>query len=427
VDARGDPARWRRSWWEGFQRCHPQFQYRTWSKQELLGRKWFCANLYVEPLDDHAATALMLELLFEEGGYHAPLASAYQADEGTDPFFTAPQGDFVEGCGGVVGAAKGSPGCFQRLMGLYEKGAVGPMAPLGAGGPRVAQTGFRDGTVARATFRAETRYLGASQVVAWGGGEKAGLAAVAWAYECQVTCLAARTPEAMRAAVAEGGVARRAVFVADAELFQMERLLQELPGLLDRAAGQAWDAMLLGVEWSTGSSEVALFRVPAGGRPAKCKVAGFVANLEAPQNPAQLRAALAACVTGEGFDPTPIFDAAGRLALWFGAEKYAGSIEEARLFRGMPTVHRAFEQLAGHHPPMHFDRHELHGNLMKGFEHGCLRFEMVLEPSGGIMFRAWNADNSTNCEMKSNGSAVEWMKVYYNHQVSFEAQNKPLP
>ena len=69
---------------------------------------------------------------------------------------------------------------------------------------------------------------------------------------------------------------------------------------------------------------------------------------------------------------------------------------------------------------MHFDNHELHGNLMKGFHSGgafgCnsflisytthaemsmtgnLRFEMILEPNGGIMFRCWNDDNSTNSE-----------------------------
>lgn len=89
-------------------------------------------------------------------------------------------------------------------------------------------------------------------------------------------------------------------------------------------------------------------------------------------------------------------------------------MEEARIFRSMPLVHRAFKQLADHvsklqlmgrlawkicgfempniitsnvddpqflfscyqhqnqEPPMHFEQHELHGNLMKGFLHGIL-------------------------------------------------------
>jgi hypothetical protein len=40
---------------------------RTGAKEQLQGRKWFCANLYVEPFDDHAITSLMMEILFEAG------------------------------------------------------------------------------------------------------------------------------------------------------------------------------------------------------------------------------------------------------------------------------------------------------------------------------------------------------------------------
>ena len=45
----------------------------------------------------------------------------------------------------------------------------------------------------------------------------------------------------------------------------------------------------------------------------------------------------------------------------------------------------------------------------------------------GIMFRAWNDDNSTNCEMKTNGATVEWMRVFCDHQVAKDVQNQPLP
>lgn len=431
VDGPGDPLRWRQTWFDGFKRSHPQFQYRTWTKKELQGRKWFCANLYVPPFDDQAVTALMLEVLFEEGGYYAPLSTIYRVGQGSDPFFANTGGaDFVEGAGGVFGAARGSPGCFRRLMKLYDQGQVGPMLPTSPSGPCVIPMGFRDGLIARAHFKAETKFLGAAQILALATGSadaRAELAAIAWAYECQVPCFCAKGPAGMRAAVAEGGPAGKTLFVLDKELFQMERLVQEAPGLIGRVGAQAWDILLLGVEWSTGSSEVVLFNVPMGGRPRNCKVAGFVANFESARNLQALRATLAASITEDGFDPSPLFEAAGQLSLWFGAEKYAGTIEEARILRSMPTVHRVFEQIARHQPPMHYDRHELHGNLMKGFLHGRLRFEMVLEPSSGVMFRAWNDDNSTNCEMKTNGAAVEWMKVYYNHQVSFEAQNKPIP
>lgn len=45
-------------------------------------------------------------------------------------------------------------------------------------------------------------------------------------------------------------------------------------------------------------------------------------------NKEAMRAALAACITDKGLDPGPLFDAAGRLSLWFAAEKLAGSIED---------------------------------------------------------------------------------------------------
>jgi len=154
---------------------------------------------------------------------------------------------------------------------------------------------------------------------------------------------------------------------------------------------------------------------------------GVVANFENGPNMNKARAALKACISADGFDPSGLFDLAGRLSLWFGAEKYAGTMEEARIWRSMPVVGRCFTELAGHHPPLHSDRQEWHGNLMKGFRGDRLGFEMVLEPNGGIMFRSWNDDNSTNCEMKTNGAAVEWMKVYYNHQVAKELQNQPIP
>lgn len=47
----------------------------------------------------------------------------------------------------------GSPECFQKLMELYEKGAVPPMAQPGPDGPRVLQMGFRDGTSQHEIFR----------------------------------------------------------------------------------------------------------------------------------------------------------------------------------------------------------------------------------------------------------------------------------
>lgn len=426
VDGNSDPVRWRQTWWEGFKAGHPEFEYRTWSKEQLLGQKWFCANLYVEPLDDHAVTALMLEVLFNHGGYYVPLSTTCSVGPGRDPFFAAAGADFAEGSGGVCRVAKGSPGCFRRLLELYEKGHVEPMLGPSTSGPRVVTMGFRDGAISKATFTTDTKYLGAAQVVACTGDSRMETFAISWAYSCMVPCLCAKGNSSMLAALGEGGLSSTAVFLTDREILQMDRLRGEMPGILDRLP-QGWEVLLLGIEWSTGSEEVVSFNVPPGGRPRNSKVTGFVANFTGFAQKKDLQAALQACITEEGFDPTPLFNAAGRLSLWFAAEKYAGSIEEARIWRSMPLVSRCFNHLARHSPPLDTDRQEIHGNLMKGWHHGRLRFETILEPNGGIMFRCWNDDNSTNCEMKSNGSAVEWMKVYCNHQVSFQEQNKPIP
>lgn len=434
LDSHNDPQRWRQSWYDSFCQSHPGFKYRTWTKEQLQGRKWFCANLYVEPWDDHAVTSLMMEVLFEEGGFYVPLSTLHQPGFSEDHFFLEATSDeeinYIEGNGGVVGVAKGSPECFRRLMDLYDRGHVPAMATPGPDGPRVVQMGFRDGLVSQARFSAQTQYLGAPQVIAFSSvsDKRLELSTLSYAYECMVPCLAVRGIPAMRAAVGEMGLSSKSVFVTDREFFQMDRLRQEMPGFLDQLGPHDWDAVILGLEWDTGSEEVVIFDLVPGGRPRSAKIAGFVANFGCAPNEAALQAALAKCLAEEDFEPSPLFEAAGQLKLRFLAEKYAGSMEEARLFRSMPLVHRAFKNLAGHEPPMHFENHELHGNLMKGFHSGGnLRFEMILEPNGGIMFRCWNDDNSTNSEVKMSDSVVEWLKVYFDHQVCKEIRNEPVP
>jgi len=222
----------------------------------------------------------------------------------------------------------------------------------------------------------------------------------------------------------EDGVA---TIVTDGDLVQMARLRDALPGYVDSMRHKDWDILLFGMEWSTGSDEVVLFNVPPGGRPRNSSCVGVIINVERSHKKDLIRTELAACITDKGFDPTPLFNAAGRLSLWFAAEKLVGTMEEARIWKSMPIVHRIFSEIAGHNPPLHYDDHELHGNLMKGKLHGRMAFEMVVEGNGAIMFRAWNDDNSPNCEMKTNGTKVEWMKTFFNHQVQFEAQGKDIP
>jgi len=217
------------------------------------------------------------------------------------------------------------------------------------------------------------------------------------------------------------------VVVTDGDVMQMGRLRGELPGFVDRLGGQDWDIMLFGAEWATGSDEVVLFNVPPNGRPRNSMVCGMMVNAGHSQRQDLLRTTLKACITDKGFDPSVLFATADRLKLWFAAEKYPETMNEARIYRSMPVVLKIFSQIANHNPPLHFDIKELHGNVMKGMRNGRVAFEMKVESNGGLQFRAWNDDNSPNCEMSSNGTKVDWIKVFFNHQVVFEAQGRDIP
>lgn len=220
---------------------------------------------------------------------------------------------------------------------------------------------------------------------------------------------------------------RRAVlFITDGDFLQYKGLRMELPKHVNELQSVTWDALLLGIEWSTGSEEVVKFNVPLGGRPRNSSTFGVVVNASSKKLDI-LCPILGACVGEKGFDPSPLFDAANAISLWFSAEKFRGTPEESRIMRNMPVVHEAFHKISGHSPPLHYDRSELHGDRMKGWINERVVFELHVEANGSITFRAWNDDNSPNCEMRASSSKVEWMKVFFNHQVVFEAQNKPLP
>eukprot|EP00930_Biecheleria_cincta_P081160 TRINITY_DN6989_c0_g1_i1.p1 TRINITY_DN6989_c0_g1~~TRINITY_DN6989_c0_g1_i1.p1 ORF type:complete len:625 (-),score=73.05 TRINITY_DN6989_c0_g1_i1:97-1971(-) len=222
----------------------------------------------------------------------------------------------------------------------------------------------------------------------------------------------------------ENGIA---TFITDGELVSLQDLRRAVPGFVDSLRSQTWDVMLLGMEWNTGANEAIYFNVPPNGRPRDSQVCGILVNCEGGKNIETVRSLLRDAITERGFDATPLFNAADRISLWFGAQKLAGTPEEARILRNMSVVHRIFKEVAHHEPPMHYEQRELHGNTMKGIIHGRNGFEMCAEDNGTITWRAWNDDGSPNCELRCNSSKIEWMKVFNNHQVVFDAHDKPLP
>lgn len=141
-----------------------------WASSAELGRrmsrKWFCVNLYLEPLDDQASLALMLEVLFNEGGFYVPLSTLYTADHQVNYTLNmSPGADLLDAGAGIFGAVQGSPGCHKRLMEVYDCGSAGIM-PFEQLDRDVVRMGFWDGTVSQCMFAAQTQILGAGQIVA---------------------------------------------------------------------------------------------------------------------------------------------------------------------------------------------------------------------------------------------------------------------
>merc|ERR1719364_577699 len=74
----------------------------------------------------------------------------------------------------------------------------------------------------------------------------------------------------------------------------------------------------------------------------------------------------------------------------------------------------------GHEAPFDCNRMEAQQGLMKGFWDDRLSFEMQASASGDVMYRGFNEDNSTNCELKTHGGRVEWLRVFNGHNVCLE-------
>lgn len=110
------------------------------------------------------------------------------------------------------------------------------------------------------------------------------------------------------------------------------------------------------------------------------------------------------------------------IKLYVGVEKFEHNRDLSEIFSSIPAVQNAFSNLAGHQAPLEFDNYETHGTLLKGFKNGNLALEINADRERRIMYRAWNDDGGLNCEMKMqsslSGDVVEWMRVYFAHQVS---------
>ena len=88
----------------------------------------------------------------------------------------------------------------------------------------------------------------------------------------------------------------------------------------------------------------------------------------------------------------------------------------------------AFKMLANHVPPLDHDREERHGNTIKALRGDQVRYELQVDSEHRASFRAFNDDGAINCEARVQeghaGNKVEYIKVFFNHQIVFEKQNQ---
>ena len=110
------------------------------------------------------------------------------------------------------------------------------------------------------------------------------------------------------------------------------------------------------------------------------------------------------------------------------AEKFACDRQLAAIRRAVPSIVHAFQVLAKHTPPLDHDREDRNGNTLKAMRGDQVRYELQVDSEHRASFRAFNDDGAINSEIRlqdgHGGKKVDYIKVFYNHQIVFEKQNQ---
>jgi len=433
------PDRWIQTWAKVFCAENPDWSYKCWTSVEELKGDYFCCNVYSLDgwaMDESAMKLLALEVLYKHGGYHVPLgmpynkASGYKALNPADLTLAALSMDasddrsclsevagkkgFVDCEGlGIVGTAPGNAGCLQKIKDLVM---------LKASGSPYKFLGYHDSVAAYLDFPDWTRYLGASEFYDLTGTLMGERAMLAWSYDSLVPAyrLSRETRHLLRSADS------RYVAITDTELINYRSLADGIPGFIqqmdDLHGNDGWHFIALMLQWDQNANGLDLYQVESGGEPPSSRFVGFIANNAA----------------GKHIDDIPhdlsnhdlvmsLLNKHSALKVAVGCEKFECDKEMANIRRSLPAVMYAFQSLADHVPPLHYDREERNGNTVKAYNGDQVRYELQVDSENRATFRAFNDDGAINCEARvqdgHGGKKVEYIKVFVNHQVVFEKQN----
>lgn len=440
-DENSTPTQWTNTWSHDFVHEHPDWSHKLWHKKSLhfLGG-FFATNLYHDPsarkMDRTTLVLLGLELLYKLGGYYIPLSTTYvSAAKGQNGCRFPPKEDIsteLKKIGPILAAPPHSPKVLKHIAEIYETSQNTVDKETSENRfVNVNEMGYEDHITSYFSFPASKEFsqqngisavayvVGSGPEPGFGGFNSSEPSVMSWAYQ-------RRIPIARLKSVSEATTRfsdKTLLIITCRDIALWHSLEASLSPLIDRAYNDFpdWQFLTLGVEWDAGYDGYELQNIEHVNWDAQ-KLCGFVVRsgslcneMKDETDPESLKQLL----WGADF-------CRGKQVI-AGVEKVAQSQEVSRIFRAKPLVEKIFKKIADHDiPEWDADAVEHHGDLLKATKEGQLFYELSVDQELRVMYRSFNDDGGLNSELKANlqgnsSALIEWAKVYFAHQVIFEA------
>ena len=296
------PNRWIKTWAEGFCAANEGWTYHCHSWFPFLKGEFFGCSMYTgDPwgMDPLKMQLFALEIIFQRGGYHVPLAVTWSKDSSilalpaagdlaagatrsivtpslSDCFSeTAVASGFFEHQGlGIVGGCAGSDKLLQRIKELLSMSEV-PVGTKDLSESRIVPV---DSQTSYLEFPQWSRFLGAAMIFDLCDNPQTERDAVAWGYDSVVPAYGLPRKHFSALRDVEG----RFVAVTDAALYRYRSLLDAVPGFISEMDTQhgenGWHFLCLVLQWKAGSDGPTLVEVRDASPPGDAWFVGFVAN-----------------------------------------------------------------------------------------------------------------------------------------------------
>eukprot|EP00184_Porphyridium_aerugineum_P000202 CAMPEP_0184695982 /NCGR_PEP_ID=MMETSP0313-20130426/3425_1 /TAXON_ID=2792 /ORGANISM="Porphyridium aerugineum, Strain SAG 1380-2" /LENGTH=802 /DNA_ID=CAMNT_0027154521 /DNA_START=114 /DNA_END=2522 /DNA_ORIENTATION=- len=451
AGASGRPDRWTSTWSNAFRLRYPDYKYKLWSLDELVSREYFCVSMYTHSkrMDPLAVSLLAMEILYKEGGIYIPLDVMYHpaTTESSPPAFVdRRQGFEIEG--GIITSPKNNLMCAKVIYDLYNGSAPSKITESGTSvkpvmpedNKALVSGGYGDSVAAYLEYPTWSRFLGVGMIVSAMANGNLPTASdetlILWAYDSNVPCFKFPTLADCKAALIQ--YAPRCLVLTDPECGRFRELRDQCPSFLTEMDHRDpnWHAIVLCVEYETGERSFSTYRASLPLRAPQGKYIGVIFNTLAAKN-------ILTTYNVEKWSNEAFIDAALNrqhdMNIYVGVQKLVHNRALSELFTGMHVIQYAFERIANHSCPMvDIGSHpgnqlELHGNLLKVFRdesRNQICMELMSDGNGRVNYRAWNEDGGMNSECKlsmgARSNTIEFIRVYFAHQVVFEASNKAI-